>query len=66
MTAGYPLFAVATTGYILIDIWFEERDLIQLFGQRYADCCQRVGMLLPLRRLPARQRLQFSPMALLV
>ena len=41
------LFAVAITGYILIGIWFEERDLVRLFSQRYANYRQRVDMLLP-------------------
>lgn len=47
MTAGHFLFAAACTAYIFIGTWFEERDLIALFGQRYVAYCQQVGMLLP-------------------
>jgi methanethiol S-methyltransferase len=56
MSAGHLLFSAGASGYILLGIWFEERDLIAVFGDRYRRYREQVGMLLPLRSGRARTR----------
>ena len=47
MSVGHLFFAIATTAYIFIGIFLEERDLVAAFGERYREYRRKVGMLVP-------------------
>jgi protein-S-isoprenylcysteine O-methyltransferase Ste14 len=47
MTVAHFLFAAICTGYMLTAIRFEERDLVQAFGDQYIKYKQKAPMLIP-------------------
>ncbi|MCC7411052.1 MAG: isoprenylcysteine carboxylmethyltransferase family protein [Gammaproteobacteria bacterium] len=47
MSSDHFVLALGFSAYIVMGIWFEERDLVHQFGDRYLDYRRRVGALLP-------------------
>ena len=47
MTLGHLVFAAAMTGYILIAVRYEERDLLREYGTKYTDYRRRVPGFVP-------------------
>ena len=50
MSVTHLVFALATTGYILIAIQLEERDLLTALGEDYRRYRERVPMIIPFTR----------------
>jgi methanethiol S-methyltransferase len=61
MTVAHLVFALATTGYILIAIQWEERDLLRAHGEAYQRYRQQVPKLIPVSLM--RKRVSGSPVA---
>lgn len=49
MTIAHLVFAIATTAYIFMAIHFEERDLMDLYGDEYKRYRSSVPMIVPVR-----------------
>jgi protein-S-isoprenylcysteine O-methyltransferase Ste14 len=51
MSVGHLIFSAACTGYILLGIYLEERDLVAEHGEAYQSYRKQVPMLVPFAKL---------------
>jgi protein-S-isoprenylcysteine O-methyltransferase Ste14 len=51
MTLGYLLFAITMTIYIIIGVFYEERDLVKVLGDGYLRYKEETSMLFPTKWL---------------
>jgi len=54
MTLGHLVFSMVMTGYVLLAIRFEERDLVESLGEQYVDYRESTPALLPRGRRAGR------------
>ena len=57
MTIGHILFAFATTGYILVAIQLEERDMVRMHGNDYIKYQHEVSQIVP---MPPRKEVEIG------
>lgn len=62
MTVGHLLFALGMTAYILVGVYYEERDLVKTFGDDYINYQETVPKIIP--SLKAKTKEQVSVDAL--
>ena len=56
MTHDHLFFAEVMTAYLLLGIWFEERDLVNAYGEAYREYQRETPMLLPIPKFWRRSR----------
>jgi protein-S-isoprenylcysteine O-methyltransferase Ste14 len=49
MTTTHLVYAILLTAYIFIGIYYEEKDLVNLFGKKYLDYRKNTPMVIPIK-----------------